>query len=203
MFEALTKIIISILETISYPGIFFLMALESMIALIPSELVMPFVGFLVQAQKISLFWAIFLSSLGTLCGSLLSYFLGRKYGILFIKKLGRYLLLNESHLNLAENFFQKKGEKTIFISRFIPIVRHVISIPAGIGKMKLPKFIFYTLLGGTIWNGILLWLGYKLSEQWMIISYYSSQIDIFILVGIGVLLLYYFYKILKKRRKNQ
>jgi len=134
MLEALIEVITGIILKIGYLGILILMALESMIAPIPSELVMPFIGFLVAANKLSIALAILFSSLGTLMGSLISYYMGRSYGDKLIRKFGKYLLLEEAHLQWTEDFFRKNGEKTIFIGRFIPIVRHVISIPAGMGK---------------------------------------------------------------------
>jgi len=176
------------------------MTLESMIFPIPSELVMPFVGFLIAQGKLSLILAILVSSVGTLFGSLLSYGIGRKYGRTFVTKWGKFFLLDEKHLAWTEKYFQKSGEKTIFISRFIPIVRHLISIPAGIGKMNLAKFSLYTIIGGTLWNVFLLYLGYKLAEKWEIIHTYSSKIDFILAIIIVIALIFYLYKIFQHRK---
>ena len=179
------------------------MALESMIAPIPSELVMPFIGFLVATNKLSLTLAIIFSSLGTLLGSLISYYIGKIYGDKFVRKFGKYILLEEAHLLWTEDFFKKHGEKTIFIGRFIPVVRHVISIPAGIGKMNLPKFIIYTLIGGTIWNSFLLFLGYKLAENWKTVHKYSSIIDVIVIILFVIIIAWYFFNIIKIFKKNK
>ncbi|MBS3149428.1 DedA family protein [Candidatus Woesearchaeota archaeon] len=203
MLEALVNIITEIILKISYTGIIILMALESMIAPIPSELVMPFIGFLVATNKLSLTLAIIFSSLGTLLGSLISYYIGKIYGDKFVRKFGKYILLEEAHLLWTEDFFKKHGEKTIFIGRFIPVVRHVISIPAGIGKMNLPKFIIYTLIGGTIWNSFLLFLGYKLAENWKTVHKYSSIIDVIVIILFVIIIAWYFFNIIKIFKKNK
>ena len=202
MLEALIEVITGIILKIGYLGILILMALESMIAPIPSELVMPFIGFLVAANKLSIALAILFSSLGTLMGSLISYYMGRSYGDKLIRKFGKYLLLEEAHLQWTEDFFRKNGEKTIFIGRFIPVVRHVISIPAGIGKIKIPKFIIYTLIGGTIWNTFLLFLGYKLAENWTMVHKYSAVLDIIVIILLVIIIAWYSFHVIKAFKRN-
>ena len=202
MLEALIGVITGIILKVSYFGILILMALESMIAPIPSELVMPFIGFLVAANKLSIALAILFSSLGTLMGSLISYYMGRSYGDKLIRKFGKYLLLEEAHLQWTEDFFRKNGEKTIFIGRFIPIVRHIISIPAGMGKMNIPKFIIYTLIGGTIWNTFLLFLGYKLAENWTMVHKYSAVLDIIVIILLVIIIAWYVYHVIKAFKRN-
>jgi membrane protein DedA with SNARE-associated domain len=118
-------------------------------------------------------------------GSLLSYWMGRK-GEAVVLRYGRYLLLNPHHLEWTELFFFRHGSKTIFISRFIPIVRHLISIPAGLGKMKLLPFVVYTALGATLWNAFLTYLGLWLKEHWEVIHHYSHTLDLIVVAG-GVL----------------
>jgi len=117
---------------------------------------------------------------------------------------GKYLLLEEAHLQWTEDFFKKNGEKTIFIGRFIPVVRHIISIPAGMGKMNLTKFVIYTLIGGTIWNTFLLFLGFILAENWTLIHKYSFIADSIIIILIAVIIAWYFMHVSKafKRHKN-
>ncbi len=184
-------------------GITVLMALESMIMPVPSEAVMPFAGFLWFEGKLT-FWQIFISStLGSLIGSLISYVLGAFYSEAIINHWGKYLLLNKHHLEKTQHFFEKHGEKTVFISRFIPIVRHLISIPAGVGRMNISKFIIYTFIGAGLWNMFLAWVGYTLNSNWHIIGQYTHILDIIVIVGaIGaVIYLWYtgfFQKIFRK-----
>ena len=129
---------ISCLQGAGYLGAGFLMALESMIAPVPSEAVMPFVGFMVADGKWDLWAAIVVTSTGSVVGSAISYAMGYYGGRPFVLKVGRYLLLNPHDLERTEDFFScRKGTLTLFLSRFIPVVRHLVSIPAGTGKMRL------------------------------------------------------------------
>jgi membrane protein DedA with SNARE-associated domain len=181
--ELISQTAVHILDTTAYAGAFFLMALESMIAPVPSEAVMPFVGFLVTDGKWNLWLAILSTSLGSLTGSLLSYWMGYYGGKPLVLKVGKYLLLNRHDLELTERYFsQRQGVLTVFIARFIPVIRHFISIPAGMGKMRLLPFIGVSLVGATLWNGFLLLLGMRLREHWAVVQKYSHQVDIVIVV---------------------
>ncbi len=160
----------------SYLGVFVLMALESMVAPVPSELVMPFAGFLIFTGHFDPLAVMVASSLGSICGSLLSYGMGR-LGEPVVHRYGRYLLLNQHHFKWTCDFFARHGGKTIFIARFIPVVRHLISIPAGLARMSLPPFILYTLAGATLWNGFLTYLGVRLKENWYLIQRYTHVLD--------------------------
>lgn len=183
-----------------YFGAAFLMALESMIFPVPSEAVMPFVGFLVADGKWNLWIAILATSVGSITGSLISYFMGYYGGKPLILKVGKYLLLNQHDLKWTEEFFSRRGGTlTLFISRFIPVVRHLISIPAGMGKMKLLPFFLATLIGATIWNSFLLVLGMKLREHWTIVQHYSHQVDI----AVVAILLLGFILFIKSRYKRK
>ena len=188
--ELISKIAVQILETTAYVGAFILMALESMIAPVPSEAVMPFVGFLVTDGKWDLWLALLATSLGSLVGSLASYWMGFYGGKPLVLKVGKYLLLNRHDLELTERYFnQRQGLLTVFLARFIPVVRHFISIAAGMGKMPLVPFMLVTVIGATMWNGFLLYLGMRLREHWTVVQKYSHQVDIVIIVvaviGIG------------------
>ncbi len=177
---------ISCLQGAGYLGATFLMALESMIAPVPSEAVMPFVGFLVADGKWDLWAAIVATSTGSVAGSAISYAMGYYGGRPFVLKVGRYLLLNRHDLERTEDFFsRRKGTLTLFISRFIPVVRHLVSVPAGTGKMKLLPFLVATLVGATLWNSFLLVCGMCLRERWDLVQLYSHQIDI--VVGAALL----------------
>ncbi|HLC85962.1 MAG TPA: DedA family protein [Candidatus Nanoarchaeia archaeon] len=198
--EYIINLIVQFMEILGYPGLLILMALESMIAPVPSEVVMPFAGFLIAEGKFTFLMVAIFSTLGSMMGSLISYWLGLFGGRKFVNKFGKYLLLDESHLDWTEKWFERKGEKTIFISRFVPIVRHLISIPAGIGKMNLKKFILYTVVGALIWNMFLVYLGFKLKQRWELIHEYSPQLDI--LAGIILLIVigYFIYRHVKQTK---
>ena len=167
----------------SYVGIFLLMALESMVAPIPSELVMPFAGFLIFTGQFSVAPVMVASTLGSIVGSLLSYGMGM-LGKPVVLRYGRYLLLNPHHLEWTEQFFLRHGGKTIFICRFIPVVRHLISLPAGLARMPLVPFILYTAVGATLWNGFLTYLGFRLKQNWPLIQKYTHILDYFVVAGL-------------------
>jgi membrane protein DedA with SNARE-associated domain len=182
MIAQLTVYFTYIIEQLGYWGAGFLMALESMIAPVPSELVMPFVGFLAAEEKFSIPTSIFATSIGSLVGSVISYYMGLWGGRPLVLKAGRYLLLNHEHLEWTERWFAKYGSWTIFVSRFIPVVRHLISIPAGLGKMNFSQFCIYTLAGATIWNTFLLFCGFKLRQNWTLVQRYSHELDIVVVL---------------------
>lgn len=184
----------------SYVGIFVLMALESMVAPIPSELVMPFAGFLIFTKEFSVAPVMVASTLGSIVGSLLSYGMGM-LGKPVVLRYGRYLLLNPHHLEWTEKFFLRHGGKTIFISRFIPVVRHLISIPAGLARMPLIPFILYTAVGATLWNGFLTYLGFRLKQNWPVIQKYTHILDYFVVAGLIGAAVYLVWKI-KQARKS-
>jgi membrane protein DedA with SNARE-associated domain len=183
----------------SYAGVFVLMALESMIAPIPSELVMPFAGFLIYTGHFDPLAVMVASSLGSVAGSLISYGMGR-LGEPVVLRYGRYLLLNPHHLEWTKNFFNRHGGITIFIARFIPVVRHLISIPAGLARMSLIPFILYTAVGATLWNGFLTYLGVRLKENWRLIQQYTHILDYLVVAALLAAVAYFLWKIKTARR---
>ena len=195
MVEWLTNHVLEFFNAWGYAAGFVLMALESMIAPVPSEAVMPPLGMLVAQGKMSLWGAVAATSAGSLVGSLFSYAVGYWGGKPLVLKFGKYLFLNEQHLAWTDKWFHRHGKGTIFIGRFIPVVRHLISIPAGTGKMPLLPFCAFTLVGATIWNSILLYAGMKLQDHWDIIvhSKWRHWIDVGV---VGVLVVggaWFFY----------
>lgn len=200
--EFLVEHITALIAGAGYFGVTVLMALESMIAPVPSEAVMPFAGFLIVEGQFTFPGVVFFSTLGSIIGSLLSYYIGAWGGGPFVRRFGRYLLLNEEHLALTERIFSRYGEGMIFISRFIPVVRHLISIPAGVGRMNIVKFSVYTVAGAGMWNAFLTYVGYVLRENWSRVSRYSEVIDVFIVAAL-LLALFYFvvHHVVRARRK--
>ena len=184
-----------------YVGIGILMTMESMIMPVPSEAVMPFAGFLWFEHKLS-FWGIVLAATtGSIIGSLISYCIGAYGGRAFVKKYGKYFLLNEHHLDRTENFFSRHGEMTIFVSRFIPVVRHLISIPAGLGRMNVVRFSIYTIVGAGLWNSFLTWLGYHLRDNWETIRQYTEVIDIVLVAALLAAVGFFVYKRIQSMKR--
>lgn len=197
--EYISNTAVKILETTGYAGAGFLMALESMIAPVPSEAVMPFVGFLIADGKWNLWASIAATSAGSIAGSLLSYLMGYYGGKPVVLKVGKYLFLNQHDLERTERFFhERSGAWWLFVSRFIPVVRHFVSIPAGMGRMPMLPFLTATFVGATMWNVFLLALGWKLREKWTIVQKYSHQIDYVIVAGAIVFTIWF----IRKRRRE-
>ncbi|MEI7729235.1 MAG: DedA family protein [Verrucomicrobiota bacterium] len=200
--QIISETAVKILDTTGYAGAGFLMGLESMIAPVPSEAVMPFVGFQVADGKWVLWIAIAVTSAGSLVGSLLSYLMGYYGGKPVVLKVGKYLLLNQHDLEWTEQFFHKRqGTWTIFLSRFIPVVRHFISIPAGMGKMPIVPFMLVSVIGATIWNSFLLWCGMRLRDNWKVVQKYSHQADIVIVLGLVAAVAWWVMKRRKEARQ--
>lgn len=189
----------SFIEVYGYPAIFVLMALESMIAPVPSELVMPFAGYVAAQGKLDFVLVNVFALGGSLLGSLVSYYAGKILGRKLVVQYGRWLGLRPRHLEWTEKWFNRHGTKTVFIARFIPVVRHLISIPAGISRMALGPFLAMTLVGATLWNGFLAYLGMALRGQYGLIVQYSEALDILIVILLLIALLYAWKKVHEKR----
>jgi len=187
-----------VMARLGAPGLFLLMAMESMVIPIPSEAVMPLAGYLVAQGQMNLWAAIIASSLGSLAGSYLSYLLGAYGFVPVVERYGKYVLVRKHHLDTAHRWFERRGAWAIFLCRFIPVVRHVISIPAGSAKMPLRPFLTATLVGATMWNMTLFWVGYRYGESAAVAA--KPYLD---LIGVGLLVLlagYIIYEVRRGRR---
>jgi membrane protein DedA with SNARE-associated domain len=202
----LTELIIeyctALIDTTGYLGVMVLMMLESMIAPVPSEAVMPFAGFLISEGKFSWAGVFFFSLAGSLTGSTISYYIGFYGGRPLVEKFGKYLLLDKHHLEITENFFARHGDPAVFICRFIPVVRHLISIPAGVGKMKFVKFFIYTAAGAGLWNMILTYVGFVLKNNWDTVKQYTHSADYVIVAVLLLAFGYFVYKRLKNKNSK-
>ncbi len=153
------------LLTLGYPGIIALMAVESSVLPVPAELVMPPTGYWAAKGEMNVVAAVASGVLGSLLGSLASYALAQWLGRGFVRRFGKYVLVSEHSLERTERYFAAHGEISVLIGRMLPVVRHLISIPAGIARMPLPRFVLYTALGATVWCAILTWIGYVLGQH--------------------------------------
>jgi membrane protein DedA with SNARE-associated domain len=183
--------ILGLISASGYLGVFVLMVLESAVLPVPSEIVMPFSGFLVSTGALDLWQVVLYGTLGNLVGAWIAYFLGLRVGRIAIIKYGKYVLLKESHLATAERWFKKYGDKTIFFSRLTPVIRTVISLPAGISKMEIKKFTVYTFVGSIPWNFALTYLGFLLGNNWIEIEGFSNYLKLIIVLGaLAVMVVY-------------
>lgn len=183
--------------TLGYPGIFLLMAMESSVIPIPSELVMPPAGYLVQAGEMKMWAVIACGTFGSLFGAYLNYFASHYLGRPLILKYGKYVWITEEKFARVETFFLRHGEISTFIGRLLPVVRHLISLPAGIYGMNHLKFSLYTLLGAGIWVTILTWLGYFIGSNQELIMEYSHQI-LFGVLALSALIIFVYIKLQPK-----
>jgi len=162
----LASFIIAVISASGYAGIALLMAIESACIPLPSEIIMPFSGYLVHTGQLHLFWVATAGAIGCNLGSLVAYWIGALGGRPFIVKYGRFVLLNQHDLDRAEHFFQCFGGITVFVGRLLPVVRTFIALPAGIARMPQLRFHIYTFVGSWPWCYVLAYVGMKLGQAW-------------------------------------
>ena len=195
MIAALSGFIIHLIQTTGYAGIFLLMTLESALLPIPSEITMPFAGFLVQQGHL-VFWIIVLiGTLGNLVGSLIAYaigyFLEETVIVSLIEKYGKFILVTKHEYTRAVHWYQKYGNGITFFSRLLPAVRTFISLPAGLAEMNVWKFSLFTLLGSFIWSTFLTWIGFYLGSKWESIHPYFQKFQAVVVVVFILAVLWY------------
>jgi membrane protein DedA with SNARE-associated domain len=200
--------VMGVISNLGYPGIFVLMAFESALIPIPSEIIMPFSGFLVSEGRFSLWAIVLVGALGNLFGSWCAYALGYWGEKALVRKLvvkyGKFILLTEEDLDKSLRLFNKYGQWLAAISRVLPAIRTVISLPAGIAKLNFIKFSALTFFGSLIWSFFLGYTGLLLGENWEAIRPYFRKFDIVIIliliIGIGC---YLYYKLKSSGRKTK
>jgi membrane protein DedA with SNARE-associated domain len=166
LIEILSGIIVAVISTMGYSGIVLLMAIESACIPLPSEIIMPFSGYLVSTGQMNLWLVGLAGAVGCVLGSLVAYWVGMKGGRPLIEKYGRYVLVSKHDLDLADRWFSKYGEAIIFTSRLLPAIRTFIAFPAGVARMDLKRFVIYTFAGSLPWCLGLAYVGQKLGEKW-------------------------------------
>src|SRR3989344_8460431 len=195
----ISSFVVSFISTSGYFSIFILMAMESALIPIPSEIIMPFSGFLVFEEKFSLWAVVFWGTFGNLIGSIAAYLLGIYGGRPLIEKYGKYILISRHELDVADRWFQKYGGLSVFFSRMLPAVRTFISLPAGIARMPFLKFCLYTTLGSLPWSFALTYAGVVSGGNWHILEPYFRKFDWAIgILGILFLIWFIYYKIKNK-----
>jgi membrane protein DedA with SNARE-associated domain len=164
--EILSGFIVAVISTMGYSGIVLLMAIESACIPLPSEIIMPFSGYLVSTGEMNIWLVGLAGAVGCVLGSLVAYWVGMKGGRPLIEKYGRYVLVSKHDLDLADRWFAKYGELIIFTSRLLPAIRTFIAFPAGVARMDLKRFVIYTFAGSLPWCLGLAYVGQKLGEKW-------------------------------------
>ncbi|MBL0721022.1 MAG: DedA family protein [Sulfurovum sp.] len=200
MIHQIADMIVESIGSIGYIGIFFLMFLESSFFPFPSEIVMIPAGYLAFQGDMNIYFAILMGILGSLAGALFNYYLALHFGRSFLLKYGKYFFLKEKNLDDLETFFNKHGEVSIFNGRLIPGIRQYISLPAGLSKMNIYKFSFFTSLGAGIWVIVLTALGYFLGANQDMVKEYLHIATIISLISVGLITLFYIIRV--KVRKS-
>jgi membrane protein DedA with SNARE-associated domain len=199
MFEAITSWLVQTIGTLGYFGIFVLMFIESSCFIpFPSEVVMIPAGYLASKGEMNFLLVLLSGVAGSLTGAVVNYFIAYKFGRVLLLKFGKYLFFKPEHLEKIEVFFRKHGEISTFNGRLVPGVRQYISLPAGLAKMNILKFITYTTLGATIWMFVLTLLGYLIGENEALVNQYLAYIVIAAIIIVLILTIVY---ILFKRKK--
>ena len=200
------EIITNVYDAMGWPGVVFLMAVESAAIPFPSELIMPLAGWLLIEAKGESAWmlgmAAFYGALGNLLGSWVAYWISFKGGRPLLKKYGKYVLVTQQDVDRAEEWFQKYGELTVFASRLLPVVRTFISVPAGIARMNIWKFSFYTFIGSYPWSLGLAYGGYKLGENWEDLRQVMRPFDFPIAAIMAVVVVWFIYHRIKVIRSE-
>jgi len=201
--DAFAKFVQDIVVQLGYPGLFLLIMLESTLVPIPSELVMPFAGYLAFKGEFSLPLIIIINSVAALTGSGISYWIGAVGGKPLLVKYGKFALVRAKDIERTESFFSRHGRATILIGRFLPIVRHIISVPAGVARMPLVPFFTQTFIGSTIWGTVLILIGYELGDRAMEVATKLKHIDLLVGVAILILLLALVIRFVVRRRRER
>jgi membrane protein DedA with SNARE-associated domain len=193
----------SVVVRLGYPGVFILVTLESTLVPVPSELVFPFAGYFASKGVFSLPILLVINSAGALLGSGIGYWIGAAGGKPFLLKYGKWFLIRRHDIEKTEKWFANHGKATIFIARLVPVIRHIISLPAGVARMPLKDFFLQTFLGATIWGSFLILLGYYLGEHWEEVANKVKRFDLVIGLIIVVAILGFAIRFYVKRRRER
>jgi membrane protein DedA with SNARE-associated domain len=200
--HVISDLISTLFEWIQSLGYFGIM-IGLMIEVIPSEIVLAFGGFLVWSGDINFFGAVLFGTIGGVIAQIFVYWIGRYGGRPVLEKYGKYIFIQKKHIDHSEEWFNKYGTGVIFTARFIPVVRHAISVPAGISKMPLGKFTLLTTLAVIPWSALFVYLGMTLGNKWedidKVAAKYTNEI---ILVAIALIIIYFVFKWYKSKKKG-
>ncbi len=199
LIEPVLKVVTAKIAALGYWGVAIGMAIESCNIPLPSEVILPFGGYLVSTGQLNFFWTAMAGTVGGTVGSIISYLLGLWGGRPFLLRYGRYIGITEKRLAMADYWFYRYGEATVFFTRLMPVIRTFISLPAGISGMNFPRFVIYTFLGSLPWCFFLTYLGMKLGEHWEDLKVWFHRADILVAVAIAAIVLYLWQRSKKRR----
>lgn len=189
----LSRFVISTISTLGYTGILLTMAIESACIPLPSEIIMPFSGYLVTTGQFTMLGVTLAGAIGNVIGSIAAYYVGVWGGRPFVERYGPYFLMSHRDLDIADRWFAKYGEAAVFFSRMLPVIRTFISLPAGIAKMHFPRFVLFTFIGSLPWCYALAYVGVKMGQQWDQLREYFHEFDVVIGIGLALLIGYFLW----------
>ena len=196
----LSRFVINTISTLGYTGILVTMAIESACIPLPSEIIMPFSGYLVTTGQFTMLGVTLAGAVGNVIGSIVAYYAGVWGGRPFVERYGPYVLLSRKDLDTADRWFAKYGEAAVFFSRLLPVVRTFISLPAGIARMNFPRFVIFTFIGALPWCWFLAYIGVVMGERWEGLREYFHQFDIVIGLCLAVAAGYFLWSHWPKRQ---
>lgn len=185
--------ILGVISSMHYAGVALLMAIESACIPLPSEIIMPFAGFLVSKGEMTLLGIALAGAIGCVLGSIPAYYVGMFGGRPLAERFGKYVLISKDDLDMADRWFKNHGEIIIFIARLLPAVRTFIAFPAGMARMNMPKFIGYTFVGSFIWCGALGYVGMKMGEHWEDIKVYFHEFH-YVIIAAGIIFVVWYVR---------
>ena len=202
LIEVLGRFVIATISTFGYTGIVITMAIESACIPLPSEIIMPFSGYLVFTGQFSIVGVTLAGAIGNVLGSLVAYYVGVWGGRQFVERYGRYFLVSQHDMEMADRWFAKHGEAAVLIGRLLPVVRTFISLPAGIARMDVKKFVLYSFIGAVPFCYALAYVGVKMGEHWNELHQYFHHADLVIGVLLAAGLGYFLWSHWPKRRPS-
>jgi len=195
----LSKFVISTISFFGYTGIVLTMAIESACIPLPSEIIMPFSGYLVTTGQFTMLGVTLAGAVGNVLGSIAAYYAGIWGGRPFVERYGRYFLVSHHDLDIADRWFAKYGEAAVFFSQMLPVIRTFISLPTGIARMNFPRFVLFTFVGALPWCYLLAYVGVKMGQEWDNLRSYFHQFDIVIGLVLALALGYFLWSHWPKR----
>lgn len=189
----LATFIITVISSMGYGGIVLLMAIESACIPLPSEIIMPFAGYLVFKGEMTLWGIALAGAVGCVVGSIPAYYLGMYGGRPLVERYGKYVLISKRDLDMADRWFEKYGDIIIFIARLLPAVRTFIAFPAGVARMNMTKFVVYTFVGSLIWCWVLGYAGMKFGQHWEDLKVYFHEFH-YVIIGLGIIFVIWYVR---------
>lgn len=198
--EFFSTYFLEFIQNWGYVAVAILMALENACIPIPSELILGFAGFLIYMNEMTFTGATIAGMIGGMVGSIITYYIGSIGGKEFVEKYGKYLFMKKSHVDYAQNWFDKYGIKAVFFSRLLPVVRTFISLPAGFARVNFSKFVIYTFWGSLPWTILILYLGYALGNNWEELLAIGHEASLVVVIAIIIIIAIWYYRYKKKKK---